>query len=105
MAVNNQDKSELETVTLDVQEILDNFIILFNINNNPDGMVYNTRATTAGFDPNRDPSYQTQIEMVHVMEGVGKWTPMILNDFHGYLPEFLIETCTPHNDTNFDYEL
>jgi hypothetical protein len=104
-AVNNQDKSELETVTLDVQEILDNFIILFNINNNPDGMVYNTRATVAGFDPNRDPSYQTQIEMVHVMEGVGKWTPMILNDFHGFVPAFLIEPCTPPHDPNFEYDL
>lgn len=104
-AVNNQDKSELETVTLNVQEVLDNFIILFNINNNPDGMVYNTRATVAGFDPNRDPSYQTQIEMVHVMEGVGKWTPMILNDFHGFVPAFLIEPCTPPHDPNFEYDL
>ncbi|WP_313370996.1 M28 family peptidase [Sedimentibacter sp.] len=104
-AVNNQDKSELETVTLDVQEVLDNFIILFNLNNNPDGRYYNRRETLAGFDPNRDVSYQTQIEMVNVMEGIGKWSPMILNDFHGYVSAFLIEPCTPPHDPNFEYDL
>ena len=43
--------------------------------------------------------------MVHVMEGVGKWTPMILNDFHGFVPAFLIEPCTPPHDPNFEYDL
>lgn len=104
-AVKNQSKEEIETVTLNVQDVLDNFIILFNLNNNPDGRYYNSRATIAGFDPNRDVSYQTQIEMINVMEGIGKWSPMILNDFHGFVPAFLIEPCTPPHDPNFEYDL
>ena len=99
------DNDEPETVTLDVQELLDNYILLFNLNNNPDGRVYNTRTTVSGFDPNRDVTYQTQIEDANVFQGLAKWTPMIMNDFHGFVSQFLIEPCTPPHDPNFEYDL
>ncbi len=104
-ATENQSKSKLETVTLDVEELLDNYIILFSLNNNPDGRFYNTRATASGFDPNRDVTYQTQIEMANVFQGLAKWSPMIFNDFHGFVSEFLIEPCTPPHEPNFEYDL
>lgn len=96
---------EVVTVTLDVQDLLDNYIILFNLINNPDGRVYNTRTTVAGFDPNRDVAYQTQVEDANVFQGLAKWSPMIMNDFHGYVSEFLIEPCTPPHDPNFEFDL
>jgi hypothetical protein len=99
------DSEEVITVTLNVQEILDNFILLFNLNNNPDGRFYNTRTTLAGFDPNRDVTYQTQIETAQVFQGLAKWTPMIMNDFHGFVSQFLIEPCTPPHDPNFEFDL
>lgn len=99
------DSDEVVKVTLNVQDILDNFILLFNLNNNPDGRFYNTRTTTAGFDPNRDVTYQTQVETAQVFQGLAKWTPMIMNDFHGFVSEFLIEPCTPPHDPNFEFDL
>lgn len=99
------DSDEVVTVTLNIQDILDNFILLFNLNNNPDGRFYNTRTTLAGFDPNRDVTYQTQIETAQVFQGLAKWTPMIMNDFHGFVSEFLIEPCTPPHDPNFEFDL
>lgn len=99
------DSNKVITVTLNVQDILDNFILLFNLNNNPDGRFYNTRTTLAGFDPNRDVTYQTQVETAQVFQGLAKWTPMIMNDFHGFVSDFLIEPCTPPHDPNFEFDL
>nr|WP_315020340.1 M20/M25/M40 family metallo-hydrolase [uncultured Aminipila sp.] len=104
-ATKNHSKDELEDVTLNVQELLDNYIILFSLNNNPDGRFYNNRETASGFDPNRDVTYQTQVEMANVFQGLAKWSPMIFNDFHGFVPEFLIEPCTPPHEPNFEYDL
>jgi len=99
------DEGNTVSVTIDVQELLDNYIILFNLVNNPDGRFYNTRATVAGFDPNRDVAYQTQVENAYVFQGLAKWSPMIMNDFHGFVSEFLIEPCTPPHDPNFEFDL
>ncbi len=99
-----KDGKQIE-VTLNVEEILDNFIILFNLAHNPDGRYHNIRTTVNGFDPNRDMSYQMQVETVAVAEEVAKWSPMIFNDFHGFVPDFLIEPCTPPHDPNYEYDL
>ncbi|MFV0517494.1 MAG: M28 family peptidase [Aminipila sp.] len=92
-------------VTLDVQKLLDNFIVVFSLNNNPDGRFYNNRETVSGFDPNRDVTYQTQIETATVFQALSKWSPMIFNDFHGFVSDFLIEPCTPPHEPNFEYDL
>lgn len=101
----NENEAEIRTATLDVQNLLDNYIVLFSLNNNPDGRHYNSRETVHGFDPNRDPGYQTQVEMAQVTERIAKWSPMIINDFHGFVSQFLIEPCTPPHDPNFEYDL
>jgi len=103
--VRNKNDAEIETVTLDVQDLLDNYILLFNLNNNPDGRYYNIRTTVYGFDPNRTAGFQTQIESEYFAEGVAKWSPMIMNDYHGFVEEFLVEPCTPPHDPNYEFDL
>ncbi len=104
-AIYNHSKAKLEEVTLDVQELLDNYIVLFCLNDNPDGRFYNSRETLSGFDPNRDVTYQTQIETATVFQAVAKWSPTIFCDYHGFVEEFLIEPCTPPHEPNFEYDL
>ncbi|AOT70048.1 M20/M25/M40 family metallo-hydrolase [Geosporobacter ferrireducens] len=105
IAFNTVKKGTEVEVKLSVEEILDNFIILFNFAHNPDGRYHNTRTTVHGFDPNRDMSYQMQIETVAVAEEIAKWSPMIFNDLHGFVSDFLIEPCTPPHDPNYEYDL
>ncbi|QHI71796.1 S-layer homology domain-containing protein [Aminipila terrae] len=101
----NVGTGDKEDITLDVNELLDNYIVLFSLNNNPDGRFYNNRTMVSGFDPNRDVTYQTQIETATVFQAMAKWSPMIFNDFHGFVEDFLIEPCTPPHDPNFEYDL
>ncbi len=93
------------TVTLNVEDILDDVIFLFNFTHNPDGRVANTRANANGFDLNRDNAYQTQVETIAVNEEIAKWTPLSFLDFHGYVNGFLIEPATPPHNPNFEYDL
>ncbi|MBN2982897.1 MULTISPECIES: M20/M25/M40 family metallo-hydrolase [Cohnella] len=94
-----------QTVVLDIDKALDNVIFLLDYTENPDGRYLNTRANAAGFDLNRDNSYQTQPETQQVMEELAKWTPLSFLDLHGFVGEFLIEPCTPPHDPNFEYDL
>ncbi|QIB70425.1 M28 family peptidase [Aminipila butyrica] len=103
--IGQYETGDTDEFTLDVQELLDQFIIVFSLNNNPDGRHYNTRETASGFDPNRDVTYQTQVETEAVFQALAKWSPMICNDFHGFVADFLIEPCTPPHDPNFEYDL
>jgi len=99
-----EDLDEIE-VTLDVNELLDNFIILFNITQNPDGRYHTTRGAATGLDMNRDMSFQTQQETQYVVDAIAEWSPMVFNDLHGFVTGFLIEPCTPPHDPNFEYDL
>ncbi|RED52562.1 M20/M25/M40 family metallo-hydrolase [Cohnella lupini] len=99
------DQGNSQTVTLDVDSALDNVIFLLNYTENPDGRFLNTRQNAAGFDLNRDNSYQTQPETQQVMGELAKWMPTTFLDFHGFVKEFLIEPCTPPHDPNFEYDL
>ncbi|MCM3761801.1 S-layer homology domain-containing protein [Alkalihalobacillus oceani] len=94
-----------QTVTLNVDDVLDHVIILFNFTHNPDGRVANTRANANGFDLNRDNAYQTQVETIAVNEEIAKWTPLSFIDIHGYVKGFLIEPATPPHNPNFEYDL
>uniref|UniRef100_UPI000367DACF M14 family metallopeptidase n=1 Tax=Halalkalibacterium ligniniphilum TaxID=1134413 RepID=UPI000367DACF len=103
-------KTEDETgvekvVTLNVDEVLDHVIFLFNFTHNPDGRVANTRANANGFDLNRDNAHQTQVETIQVNEEIAKWTPLSFIDLHGYVEGFLIEPGTPPHNPNFEYDL
>ncbi len=99
-----EDLEEVE-VTLDVDDLLDNFIILFNITQNPDGRYHIERGAATGLDMNRDMSYQTQQETRYVVEAIAEWSPMVFNDLHGFVAGFLIEPTTPPHDPNFEYDL
>ncbi len=94
-----------ESVTLNVDEVLDDVIFLYLFTSNPDGRVANTRANANGFDLNRDNAYQTQVETQQVNEVISKWTPLSFIDLHGYVNGFLIEPGTPPHNPNFEYDL
>ncbi|MEH7113338.1 M14 family zinc carboxypeptidase [Neobacillus niacini] len=94
-----------KTVTMDVDEVLDDVIFLYMFTNNPDGRVANTRANANGFDLNRDNHYQTQVETQQVTQVIAKWTPLSFIDQHGYVSGFLIEPTTPPHNPNYEYDL
>ena len=94
-----------KNVTLSVKELLKKFIFLFDFTENPDGDVANTRALANGIDPNRDTSYQANLETRTVAGLINKWNPIALYDIHGFIKEFLIEPATPPHDPNFEYDL
>lgn len=94
-----------KTITLEMDEVLDHIIFIFNFSHNPDGRVRNTRANALGFDLNRDNAYQTQVETIQVNEEIAKWTPLTMVEGHGYVGGFLIEPTTPPHNPNFEYDL
>ncbi|WP_432361023.1 M14 family metallopeptidase [Sporosarcina sp. UB5] len=94
-----------ETVSLNVNEILNHVILLFMFTNNPDGKVTNTRRNANGFDLNRDNHFQTQPETIFVTQEIAKWTPLSFLDMHGYIGKFLIEPTTPPHNPNYEYDL
>lgn len=96
---------EHEEVTLMVDELLDEFIFLFQPTRNPDGRYYNTRGTVFDLDLNRDASYQTQIESHYSNHLIPKWLPMTFLDLHGHVFPALLEPCTPPHDQNYEYDL
>ncbi|MGE5632022.1 MAG: M20/M25/M40 family metallo-hydrolase [Caulobacteraceae bacterium] len=94
-----------ETITIDVDEALDNIIFLFNFTENPDGRFYNARANVNGFDVNRDNGYQTQVESIMTTGEIAKWKPISFLDFHGFVNGFLLEPCTTPHEPNYEYDL
>ncbi|WP_257347321.1 M14 family metallopeptidase [Pseudalkalibacillus decolorationis] len=102
---NTVKNEEERSVTLNVDEVLDDVIFLYMFTNNPDGRVANTRANANGFDLNRDNHYQTQVETQKVTQAIAKWTPLSFIDMHGYVNGFLIEPTTPPHNPNFEYDL
>ncbi|MCW6677281.1 LPXTG cell wall anchor domain-containing protein [Aerococcaceae bacterium NML180378] len=92
-------------VTLNVPQLLEKFILLFNFTENPDGNVNNTRTLLNGIDPNRDAGYQANPETRATVAQINKWNPIALLDIHGFVEEFLIEPATPPHDPNFEYDL
>src|SRR5699024_6572345 len=99
------EEGQEKTVTLDVDEVLDDVIFLYAFENNPDGRVINTRQNANGFDPNRDNHYQTQVEQQQITQELAKWTPLSFIDMHGYVDGFLIEPATPPHNPNYEYDL
>ncbi len=92
-------------VSFEVDEILDHFILVFNLTENPDGRDYLLRANGYGFDLNRDAAYQTQKESTALTTNLVKWDPLAMLEYHGYVDELLIEPCTGPHDPNYEYDL
>lgn len=99
----------IETLAYDdseeVQAILDNMILLFNVVQNPDGRVMGTRSNANGFDINRDFITQSQPESRATVKVFTEWNPMVVLDLHGYVTPMLIEPCTPPHNPNYEYDL
>jgi hypothetical protein len=89
----------------EVQEILQNEILLFNVVQNPDGRVMGTRGNANGIDINRDFITQSQPETRATVKVYTEWNPMIVLDLHGYVNPMLIEPCTPPHNPNYEYDL
>ena len=95
--------TELAEFTVD--EILDQYILVFNITENPDGKDNLLRTNEYGFDLNRDAAYQTQKESTALTTDLVKWDPIAMLEYHGYVDELLIEPCTGPHDPNYEYDL
>ncbi|NIQ74358.1 MAG: hypothetical protein GWO41_08910, partial [candidate division Zixibacteria bacterium] len=89
----------------EVQSILNNTILLFNVVHNPDGRVMGTRSNAKGLDLNRDFITQTQPETRATVSVITEWNPMIFLDLHDDVQPMLIEPCTPVHNPNYEYDL
>ncbi len=89
----------------EVQQILQNEILLFNVVQNPDGRVMGTRGNANGFDLNRDFITQSQPETRATVKVFTEWNPMVVLDLHGFVNPMLIEPCTPPHNPNYEYDL
>lgn len=92
-------------LTIDVDELLDNIILIDVPNENPDGRSYNSRRNANGYDLNRDASNQTQAETANLYPVVTEWNPVVFAELHGYMEEFLVEPCTPPHEPNMEYDI
>lgn len=89
----------------EVQAILENMVLLFNVVQNPDGRVAGTRSNSNGFDLNRDFITQSQPETRATAKILTDWNPMVVLDLHGFVNPMLIEPCTPPHNPNYEYDL
>ena len=99
------ENNKTSSITMNIDDVLENVFFIFVYTNNPDGLVHTTRTNANGFDLNRDNSYQTQPETRYVTEQIAKWSPISFLDMHGFDPNFLIEPCTPPHDPNVEIDL
>lgn len=94
-----------EQKTFNVDDVLDKFILVFNITENPEGKQNLLRRNNYGFDLNRDAAYQTQKESIALTSDLVKWDPLTMLEYHGYVDGLLIEPCTGPHDPNYEYDL
>lgn len=94
-----------DAISIDVEELLDNLIIIDTLNENPDGRSYNSRTNANGFDLNRDASNQTQAETQNIVQVINEWNPALFVELHGFMEEFLVEPCTPPHEPNMEYDI
>jgi Zinc carboxypeptidase len=82
----------------EIDAVLDNAVVVFNVIQNPDGRVAGTRVNGNGFDLNRDYITQSQPETVASVNIFRDWLPTGAYDLHGYVTPTLVESTTvPHN--------
>jgi Zinc carboxypeptidase len=89
----------------EVDQILDEAIVLFNVVHNPDGRILNQRANGFNFDLNRDFLTQSQSETKASVKVMQDWLPPETLDLHGYVTPTLIEATTKPHNPGIDYDL
>ena len=89
----------------EVDAILDHVVLLWNVDQNPDGRIVNQRANGNNFDLNRDFLTQSQSETQAVVSILQEWLPADMLDQHGYVTPTLIESTTKPHNPSIDYDL
>jgi hypothetical protein len=89
----------------EVDAILDHVILLWNVDQNPDGRIANARPNGNNFDLNRDFLTQSQAETKASVSIMQEWLPPDMLDQHGYVTPTLIESTTKPHNPSIDYDL
>jgi hypothetical protein len=89
----------------EVDNILNHVVLLWNVDQNPDGRIAGVRANGNNFDLNRDFLTQSQPETKAVVALLQEWLPPDMLDEHGYVTPTLIESTTKPHNPSIDYDL
>ena len=89
----------------EVDAILDHVVLLWNVDQNPDGRIANQRPNANNFDLNRDFLTQSQPETKASVSIMQEWLPPDMLDQHGYVTPTLIESTTKPHNPSIDYDL
>ena len=89
----------------EVGSILRNNRLYFSLTLNPDGRTVATRATTLGFDENRDMITNILPESRSFVRTAQAIQPVYSADLHGYTGVLQVEPCGPPHGTNYEYDL
>ncbi|HSC93153.1 MAG TPA: hypothetical protein VLB86_15990, partial [Gaiellaceae bacterium] len=89
----------------EVDAILDHVVLLWNVDQNPDGRVRGQRANGNNFDLNRDFLTQSQSETLASIGIMQRWLPPEVLDLHGYVTPTLIEATTKPHNPSIEYDL
>ncbi|HOK49297.1 MAG TPA: hypothetical protein PLM18_03900, partial [Sedimentibacter sp.] len=98
------DESRKE-MTINTADVLDKFIMVNTLTNNPDGKAAMRRTNRYGLDINRDTVFATQPEAIALTEDIAKWDPIVMLEWHGYVSQMLIEPCTAPHCPNYEPDL
>ena len=92
--------------TLDVDELLEDYIFIFFFTQNPDGRILGgQRPMTYNMDPNRDGLFHTMPESVIGKTFLAEWEPVYLLEYHNTGFPYMVDPCTAPHDPNLEYDL
>jgi hypothetical protein len=87
-----------------VDATLDHTIMVWNIDQNPDGRIAFTRTNGNGFDLNRDYLTQSQSETIASVKLMQKWLAPEVLDQHGHVNPTLVEATTKPHNPSIEYD-
>lgn len=96
---------KIETIKMDVSELLDKVFFIIVPEENVDARTVNSRTNGNGFDLNRDNLFQTQVETQNMTRLIATWNPATFIELHGFIGGFQIEPCSPTHEPNIEYDL